>query len=212
MRFHRARARKPAFGRSVIDSLMGGEHRIDNLNLMGSKGRMSNKVQCAYCRELIDRHATKCPHCREKQPLDWVGGIIGIGVILGLVILYYLGLAAVAFIITYWVETLVVGSIAIGLWAWKPKLMNLLVGLGITLGIWWVIAVALASAVEGMESLNFITEHSLWKEYKLDYAHWVIFFLPFILIPILITPFVLFGAFSLSRKGKSEDKKSTPSG
>lgn len=200
MRFHRARARKPAFGRSVIDSLMGGgwQLQIDNLHLLVSKRRMSDKVQCVHCKELIHRRATKCPHCREKQPADWVGGAMLLAAPFGLYVLYWLGLGSVAFIITYWLETLVVCSIAIGLWVWKPELMRLLVGLGIALGIWWVIAVALASAVEGMESLNFITEHSLWKEYKLDYAHWVIFFLPFILIAILITPFVLFGAFLLT--------------
>ncbi len=30
--------------------------------------RMNNRHPCPFCRESVDRAATKCPHCRSLQP------------------------------------------------------------------------------------------------------------------------------------------------
>ena len=66
MRFHRARARKPASGWSVIDSLIGGRWTLLLLSM-----------QCPACNKEVDSRAIRCPHCtsfiqheKPHEPLD----------------------------------------------------------------------------------------------------------------------------------------------
>lgn len=67
-----------------MEALSRASGKPSAFNPQGRRAAKPGRKQCPKCKEWIDKNATKCPHCRSKQPTPAWATVLAVVIVLGL--------------------------------------------------------------------------------------------------------------------------------